>query len=71
MNTEAHMTSQSDKGKPAGKRKPDADKEKARQEEKKHLNDVLDEGLEESFPASDTPAVVRPGHGIPSESDKD
>ena len=64
------MTRRSDKRKPADKRKSDAKKEKARQEEKKHLNDVLDEGLEESFPASDTPAVVRPGHGIPTEPDK-
>lgn len=28
--------------------------------QKDHLDAVLDEGLEETFPASDTPAVVEP-----------
>lgn len=27
-----------------------------------HLDKLLDEGLEETFPASDPPAVVSPGH---------
>ncbi|MCT8970745.1 hypothetical protein [Microbaculum marinisediminis] len=49
------------------KSKPKDDRKDKLREEKKHLNDVLDEALEESFPASDAPAVVRPGHGIPTD----
>jgi len=48
--------------------KAETEKQKARREKKEHLDEVLDEGLEESFPASDTPAVVRPGHGIPTDT---
>lgn len=48
--------------------KRETDKQKARHQAKKHLSDLLDEGLEESFPASDPPSVVRPGHGIPTDS---
>jgi len=40
---------------------------KEKQADKKYLDDLLDKGLEESFPASDPPAVVGPGHGIPTE----
>jgi hypothetical protein len=36
-----------------------------------HEQELLDEALEESFPASDPPALVEPGGGISgSESDK-
>ncbi|TCT13191.1 hypothetical protein EDC22_10151 [Tepidamorphus gemmatus] len=28
----------------------------------KHLDELLDEGLEETFPASDPPVVITPGH---------
>lgn len=41
----------------------DKDAEKARERE-------LEEGLEETFPASDPPASTQPGNGGP-ESDKD
>ncbi len=33
--------------------------------EKKHESELLDEGLEESFPASDPPSVTIPGHADP------
>lgn len=53
------------KPKPDRKRKPS----RTKAEEKQHLNDLLDQGLKETFPASDTPVVIRPGHGIPHDSD--
>jgi hypothetical protein len=30
---------------------------------KKHLDDLLDRALEQTFPASDTPALIEPGDG--------
>jgi hypothetical protein len=33
---------------------------------RKHREDLLDEALDESFPASDPPAIVRP-HPLPGE----
>ena len=33
---------------------------KPSQKSKKHLNELLDEALEETFPASDTPAMLEP-----------
>jgi hypothetical protein len=35
-----------------------------RSSEKEREQDLLDEALEETFPASDTPSLVRPGGGI-------
>jgi hypothetical protein len=40
---------------------------KDRVAEKAHLSDVLDEALEETFPASDTPSVIRPDHAGPAK----
>ncbi|MCZ7659675.1 MAG: hypothetical protein M5U07_18240 [Xanthobacteraceae bacterium] len=39
---------------PTGRKRP------VSRRQKEHLDVVLDEGLEETFPASDTPAVVEP-----------
>lgn len=51
-------------------RKPPADRGKAQpKSEKNHLNELLDEALEETFPASDPPAVTRP-HKTTDESDR-
>jgi hypothetical protein len=35
------------------------------QEEKKHVNELLDEALEETFPASDPPAILEPAPDSP------
>ena len=56
--------------KPAKDRKPRNREARDRQKEKDHLSDLLDEGLEETFPASDPPAVVSPGHEIPTKKDE-
>ncbi len=62
MDQEFAMISQSEKP------KPDARKdEKEAEKKKKHLNDLLDEGLKETFPASDPPAVLTPGHSDPED----
>ncbi|MEJ8570948.1 hypothetical protein [Microbaculum marinum] len=53
------MTKQSRKPRPMSE-------EDDRTKRKEHLNHLLDEGLEETFPASDPPAVVSPGHEIPT-----
>ena len=37
---------------------------KPRQSKADHTEELLDEALEESFPASDPPALVEPGGGI-------
>ena len=39
------------------RRKPEAE-----DPAKKHEDETLDEALEESFPASDPPAAIEPGH---------
>ena len=49
-----------DKPKPSGGDK-DAQDAKAR-ERKRKTDEALDEGIEESFPASDPPAIVQPKH---------
>jgi hypothetical protein len=43
-------------------RKPSSIKKKptVSAEEKEHLNELLDEALEETFPASDPPAMLEP-----------
>lgn len=41
---------------PSGERKP----EPSAKEKKKHTNELLDEALEETFPASDPPAMLEP-----------
>jgi|GEM_PF-1670733 len=51
------MSTQPDKSKGAPDKSKDADAQ--------HESDLLDEGLEESFPASDPPAVTTPGHADP------
>lgn len=58
------MASQSDKT------KTDAETKKEKKEKKEHLNHLLDEGLDESFPASDPPAVIVPGHENPAGDKK-
>jgi hypothetical protein len=40
---------------PSSSKKP-----KASQPDKKHQNELLDEALEETFPASDPPAMIEP-----------
>lgn len=35
---------------------------------KKHINDLLDEALDETFPASDPPAMLEPAPGAPRKS---
>lgn len=48
-------------------RKPAADRGKTPPKtEKNHLNELLDEALDETFPASDPPSVTRP-HKTPSK----
>jgi hypothetical protein len=40
---------------------------------KRHLDDLLDQALEQTFPASDTPALIEPVDSVvtpPAESDK-
>ncbi len=38
---------------------------------REHEEEILDEGLEETFPASDPPAAVQPGHALPTGEDRD
>jgi hypothetical protein len=45
---------------PSASKKP-----KPSPEEKKHLDDLLDEALEETFPASDPPAMLEPAPNSP------
>jgi hypothetical protein len=47
----------------SGSKKP-----KARQPDKKHQDELLDEALEETFPASDPPAMIEP---VPDSSQVD
>jgi hypothetical protein len=41
-----------------------------RQEKPSHKEELLDEALEESFPASDPPSFVEPGGGITGPNEK-
>jgi hypothetical protein len=43
----------------ADQKKPDEKK----RDEKKHIEDLLDEALDETFPASDPPAMTEPAPG--------
>ncbi len=43
----------------------------ASMEELEHEDEILDEGLEDTFPASDPPAAVQPGHAPPTGEDRD
>ncbi len=61
------MAGQSDKTKPQSEKTKE---KKEKKEEKEHLNHLLDEGLDESFPASDPPAVTVPGHENPAGDKK-
>lgn len=45
------------------------DEKKLRQQKRDREEELLDEALEESFPASDTPALVAPGGGISGPED--
>ncbi len=44
----------------AGKNGPETPADKATDKDRKHTEDLLDEALEESFPASDPPSPTRP-----------
>jgi hypothetical protein len=57
------MTGKSRKRPAAAKRPP-----RSRQE-KKHLDELLDEGLKETFPASDPPAILEPVPDSPQSED--
>ncbi len=49
-------------------RKPETDRGKTpAKSEKNHLNELLDEALDETFPASDPPAVTRPRKRPPKD----
>jgi hypothetical protein len=50
-----------------GDRKPKSETEKT---ERKRLDRALEEGLEESFPASDPVNVTQPAKSIPDRNDK-
>lgn len=54
-NVERNMTGRSQKPPSVAPRKP-----KPSQQDDKHLNDLLDEALKETFPASDPPAMLEP-----------
>jgi hypothetical protein len=56
------MTGQPQKP-PSSSKKP-----KASKPDKKHQNELLDEALEETFPASDPPAMIEP---VPDSSQAD
>lgn len=47
---------------------PDRAKSKVPQRQKKHLDELLDEALEETFPASDPPALLEPAPDLPNNS---
>lgn len=40
--------------------RPVAETRETPQQDEQHLNDLLDEALEETFPASDPPAMLEP-----------
>ena len=42
---------------------------KPRPSKSEHEEELLDEALEETFPASDTPAMIGPGGGITGQED--
>ena len=41
------------------------------QQKKKHQDELLDEALKETFPASDPPAMLQPVPGVPPEEEGD
>lgn len=43
------------------KKTKEEEEKKKKEQEKKHQDELLDEGLEETFPASDPPSTSRPG----------
>ncbi|MCF8478697.1 MAG: hypothetical protein K9G60_16840 [Pseudolabrys sp.] len=43
---------------------------KPNDDKKKHTEDLLDEALRETFPASDPPAMLEPGHLQPPPKEK-
>lgn len=51
-------------------RNADADAERKRENEKERLDDALNEGLEESFPASDPVNVTQPAPSRPDRRTK-
>ena len=43
---------------------------KSNSDKRKHTEELLDEALRETFPASDPPAMLEPGHLQPPPKDK-
>jgi hypothetical protein len=43
---------------------------KPSQKDKNHIDELLEEALEETFPASDTPAMLEPAPNSPGADDK-
>ena len=54
-------------GTPETAKVPAPDKNNA---QKKHTEELLDEALKETFPASDPPAMLEPGHIQPAPKDQ-
>jgi hypothetical protein len=44
----------------SGKKPPRAPKKDSKDKRREHREDLLDEALDETFPASDPPAITRP-----------
>lgn len=52
-------TTQNDSARSKNSRPPATDTPVPEQQTREHKQELLDEGLEESFPASDPPSIVR------------
>ena len=54
----------------SSRKQPKPDIEKKKQNERQHLENALEEGLEETFPASDAVAVTEPARTKPGDNNK-
>jgi nicotinate phosphoribosyltransferase len=54
----------------SSRKQPKPDVEKKRQNERQRLENALEEGLEETFPASDAVAVTEPARTKPGDNNK-